>query len=353
MTDKQALRLVAKNIREAGPSFTELPLSELSDADVTLADGYGHSADRAILLHAMLTAAGFQPEFMLASGLPPIAGITNVALTFPLPHSFTAPLVRLKVDGATVYLNDTDQYAKLGSTVHDGQLGLVLASQESEVVRAAKECAEKTETLYTLSLEDDGKTRLDVTRHYYGSVFSQRNRYFSELPPEEKKRYYQEMVSGIAQGARPVGDLRTSFDTYPGVEQFTVEINNYAVADGKYLYFDLPFTPSLIPAGADTRALPLFVQREHQQSIRTEIELPSGFRRLDLAPKEQTLEAPDGSGRAQTTVTTTEGKCVIAQELVTWPSIVDRKGYTKLVDLESALGRKSSRLFLLEKNIVP
>jgi hypothetical protein len=32
---------------------------------------------------------------------------------------------------------------------------------------------------------------------------------------------------------------------------------------------------------------------------------------------------------------------------------VDPKGYTKLVDLESALGRKSSRLFLLEKNIVP
>ena len=76
---------VAKSIREAGPSFTDLPLSELSDADTTLADGYGHAADRAILLHAMLSAAGFQPEFVLASGLPAIAGITNVAMTFPLP----------------------------------------------------------------------------------------------------------------------------------------------------------------------------------------------------------------------------------------------------------------------------
>ena len=33
----------AENIRVAGPSFTDLPLSELSDADKTLSDGYGHS----------------------------------------------------------------------------------------------------------------------------------------------------------------------------------------------------------------------------------------------------------------------------------------------------------------------
>ena len=49
---------VAQSIREAGPSFTDLPLSELSDADTTLTDGYGHSADRAILLHAMLVGGG-------------------------------------------------------------------------------------------------------------------------------------------------------------------------------------------------------------------------------------------------------------------------------------------------------
>ncbi|HEX4087020.1 MAG TPA: DUF3857 domain-containing protein, partial [Chthoniobacteraceae bacterium] len=41
---------VAKTIRPAGPSFTELPLKELSSADTTLEDGYGHGADRAILL---------------------------------------------------------------------------------------------------------------------------------------------------------------------------------------------------------------------------------------------------------------------------------------------------------------
>jgi hypothetical protein len=83
---------LAKSIRSAGPSFTDLPLTELSDADTTLKDGYGHAADRAILCYAMLKAAGFEPGFVLASGLPPISDITNLTSRFPLPHTFQSPL---------------------------------------------------------------------------------------------------------------------------------------------------------------------------------------------------------------------------------------------------------------------
>ena len=268
-----ALRdFVAKSIRLAGPSFTDLPLRELSAADTTLADGYGHAADRAILLHAMLSAAGFQPEFVLASDLPPIAGITNVALAFPLPRSFEHPLVRVSVDGAAYYLNDTDQYAKLGSTSFDGWLGLVLSSQACDVIHALPGCENKIETDYALAPDNSGRTRLSVTRRYYGANFNEKNRYFSELPPEERRRYFQEIVSALAQGARAVGDLTTRFDTYPGLEQFTADVDNYSVLDGNYFYFDLPFTPSLFPVGADRRALPLFIARGSDYAVRTEIE---------------------------------------------------------------------------------
>jgi transglutaminase-like putative cysteine protease len=344
---------VAKSIRQAGPSFTELPLSELSAADTTLADGYGHSADRAILLHAMLAAAGFKPEFVLASSLPPIAGITNVALSFPLPNSFSAPLVRVPVDGTTYYLNDSDQYAKLGSTIHDGQLGWVLNTQSSEVVHAAPDCDQKVETVYTMSLDPNGKTRLGVSRKFYGPNYNRLHRYFAELPPEEKNRYFQEVVSSIAQGAQPVSDLVTRFDTYPGLEQFAVEIDNYAVTDGKYLYFDLPFTPSLFPPGSDQRTLPLFVSGRSESRIRTEIELPSAFRHLVLAPKVETLEAPDGCGKAQVTIETSDGKYVIAHVLETAPAIVDPKQYAEVLNTEAELDKRAARLFLFQNEIIP
>lgn len=337
---------VATSIREAGPSFTELPLSELSAADTTLADGYGHAADRAILLHAMLAAAGFQPEFVLASSLPPIAGITNVSLSFPLPSWFESPLVRVAVSGETYYLNDTDQYAKLGATSFDGKEALVLATGVPEIIHAAHDCEDKTETDYTLSIADNGKTRIGVTRHYYGDNYGGKNRYFSELPPEERRRYYQEIVSDVAQGAHPVGDLKTDFNTYPGLEQFTVDVDNYSVVDGKYLYFDLPFTPSLFPAGADRRTLPLYLTRTDRNTIRTEIELPPAFRREVIAPSSRDLDVPDGGGTARIISTETPGKCVITDEFDTAPAIIEPSDYWAMLKVESSLERKSSKVFL-------
>ena len=341
---------VAKSIRLAGPSFTELPLNELSDADTTLSDGYGHSADRAILLHAMLSTLGFQPEFVLASDLPPIAGITNVALAFPLPYSFDYPLVRVNVDGKIYYLNDTDQYAKLGSTGFDGRMGVTLASQAPVTIHAATNCGNKVETDYTLTPDETGRTRVKVTRHYYGNDYNEKNRYFSELPPEERRRYFQEIVSSVAQGARPVGNLTTQFDIYPGVEQFTVDVDNYSIHDGNYFYFDLPFRPSFFPAGADRRGLPLFISHGTDYAVHTEIDLPSGFRHVVMAPASETLHAPDGGGLAEITSTENGSKWEITHEFKTAPAIIPPTDYAALLKLESTLGQKSGKVFLLEKD---
>ena len=347
-TVKAIRDFVAKAIRAAGPSFAELPLAELSAADTTLADGYGHLADRAILLHAMLTAAGFKPEFVLASDLPPLKEITDVAKRFPLPQYFQSPLVRVRVEGETYYLNDTDQYAQPGTTAHDGRLGLALDRGRVETLHAAKDCGDRMETFYTLALADNGRARIGVRQCYYGTGFNGKNRYFSELPPEERRRYFQEIVAQVSQGARPVGGLTTRFDTYPGTEEFTVEIANYAVVDGKYFYFDLPATASLFPAGADRRVLPLFLSHGGQTTLKTEINLPPGFRRTIIAPKNTTLKTAGGT--AKTTVVSRHGtQCLITHELETWPAIVSPQDYPPLLRAEAALRQKSARAFLLEQ----
>ncbi len=347
----QAIRdFIAKSIRDAGPSFIELPLSELSAADTTLADGYGHMADRAILCHSLLTAAGFQPEFVLASDLPPIADITKVAETLPLPQNFDSVLVKVTVDGVTYYLNDTDEYSQLGATAHHGKLGFNLASQRFETITAAPGCADKTDTVYQLNLTDDGRARVQITHSYYGGDFGDKHRYFAELPPEERNRYFQEAVSGVAQGARAVGDLVTHFDTYPGTEQFTVEINHYTVVDGQNMYFNLPFVPTITAPGADHRALPLFINSAMDNTVRTEITLAPEFQHLVINPPPGQLTMPGGAESASITETNPAGQVIVTHEFKTTPALVSPADYQSMLKLESTLSKKSSRVFLLEHN---
>jgi transglutaminase-like putative cysteine protease len=340
---------ISKSIRVAGPTFTELPLTELSAADTTLADGYGHLADRAILFHAMLSAAGLAPEFVMASALPPIVGITNVTASLPLPQNFDAPLVRVTVDGETYYLNDTDQYAQIGSTQYDDRLAVALATQAFETVKAAKDCAGKTDTFYSLTLGDNGKARIGIRCQYFGTDYNAKNKFFSELPPEEKNRYFQEVVSGVAQGARPIGGLTTKFDGYPGVEEFTVEIDHYCVVDGKNLYFDLPFTPSLFATGADQRTLPLYQAGLSDNTVHAHIQLPPVFQHLVIAPGEEQLELPAGAGSAVVQRSDSPGQFDITYRLQTAPAIISAGDYPSVLKLESTLGKKSARVFLLEQ----
>jgi len=162
--DLHALETALEVRDEYGGTVTVVTMGPPKAADV-LRDSLFRGADRAILFHAMLSAAGFQPEFVLASSLPPIAGITNITATFPLPEDFQSPLVRVAVDGRTFYLNDTDQYARLGSTPHDGRLGLVLPGSSCEIIKAAPDCQDKTETVYTLSVADNGQSQMGIAWH--------------------------------------------------------------------------------------------------------------------------------------------------------------------------------------------
>ena len=99
--------------------------------------------------------------------------------------------------------------------------------------------------------------QMKIAKHYFGESYGQENRHFSELRPEERNRYFQELVSNVAERRPSRGRSQfPEFDTYPGTVQFTVKLDNYAVLDGNYLYFNLPFTPSLYSAASRSGPAP-------------------------------------------------------------------------------------------------
>jgi hypothetical protein len=69
-----------------------------------------------------------------------------------------------------------------------------------------------------------------------------------------------------------------------------------------------------------------------------------------MAPKSETLAEPDGAGEARITSSGAEGKWVITHQFETSPAIVNPKDYAAMLKVESALGRRGSKVFLLQKD---
>ena len=99
---------------------------------------------------------------------------------------------------------------------------------------------------------------------------------------------------------------------------------------------------------ADQRTLPLFIADENEMITRAVIGLPAGYRPTDILPASESFSTPGGS-QVKITRTSKGDECVITDDFTTVPAIVTAQNYPKLLDIQSALGEKSEKTFLLEK----
>jgi len=352
---------VAKQIRFAGPGLDELPLSAVTPADRTLKESYGNSADRAVLLHAMLRAAGFRPAFVLASGVPVVANLAPPLDGAPSPSDFSAVLVRVRLDGKDVYLNDTDEYAALGATAHDGCYGLGLDAGKLLTIKARPGMRDRSDTDFDVTVQANGDAVIRKRTNYYGAGYAEARKRFAEMLPEERRRYFMEAVAQISQAATAEGELETAFDSYPGVEQFTVRVPRYAVPSGGYLYFTMPASlQDLFGFRSETRDNPIFWSAPRRIAIRTTLTLPQEFATLVLQPAEIEWKAPQSAGVVRVLATRREeaataqaapsgGKgacCVIEQTMNLLPAMIPAMDYDELLHIQSLMNHPSARTVL-------
>ncbi|HHO75205.1 MAG TPA: DUF3857 domain-containing protein, partial [Deltaproteobacteria bacterium] len=347
----------AKNLRFIEAGFAEFPLSETGSADRILKDGYGNSADRAVVLYAMLISTGFRPEIVLASHGPAIQGIDNALHSYPSHQWFSDVLVRVKSAGRYVYLNDTDQYAPPGSTTNDGNIGLVLESGGFEIIRSASPDLEtRTDVNVCLDLTPQGDVVIKKTTSFYGLDFASFRKRFSEMPPEERDRYYQKLVSSISQAARPDGELITDYDSYPGIEEFRVTARSYAIRQGKYLYLDIPGLVSRVHGvGNDTRKNPLYIPTRKNGTIVIDVALPRGMKAIELMPPERIDFTVERMGVLTLETRLVYGEdalmpsgIVVRENIRFDPAVIPPEEYSQLLDVQRVLSRPGSRMIVLE-----
>ncbi|MBT3286893.1 MAG: DUF3857 domain-containing protein [Victivallales bacterium] len=342
---------VVKSIRGAGPSFNNLPLTAIAKADTVLSDGYGNGADRAVLLYALLRHAGLKPEFVLASWTPKVRDLREQLLDHPAAYLFPDVLVRVKLAGQQILLNDTNQYAPLGSFAHEDRAGLFLRSGRVKILAPEESLRNRTERDYDLTIDAKGNATIRKTTRYYGGSHGSRKKFYGELPPEERRRHFQKLLAGLSQSAEPVGGLVTDFASYPGTETYTAKIASYAVRDGKYLYFNLPaIHGNLFGLRADERTNDFYQGGDMDIGFTTTIHLPEGFAAPLLSPEQLNAKVPGGLGTVSVQrATGKDGKAIIfIHTAKVAAGVIPADLYPELFELNRRLGQSSARTVLLQ-----
>jgi transglutaminase-like putative cysteine protease len=354
---------VAKNIRSTGPGLNDLPLSAISPADVTLKDRYGNSADQAILLTAMLRAVGFETELVPVSHYYPIREIWGAVSAYPQPV-FSTVLASVKLGDEIYYLNDTSQYAKLGTVAHNNKMGIDLRNGNIVLIRNITEELDQHQPRtaktgkadftidYAIQLQPNGMAQISRKLSCRKTYYESKKRLYSEITPEKRRRRHQTLVAAIAQSARPASSLKTNFKVYPGIESFRVKVPGFAVDDGNYYYFKLPgmdMLKSLVRVAGESRENPYLVNSDYRFSINYTITLPPGYEMTAMKTASQILNAPGTSVSIRTRAGTKAGTYKISVRCAHNPTWLKAVRYSQLVTLNAKLNNPKLSLIILKK----
>ncbi|MDR0932181.1 MAG: DUF3857 domain-containing protein [Victivallales bacterium] len=339
---------VARHIRAAGPALNEAPWSCFTPADVTLQSNYGNSADRAILLGAMLKAIGIDFKFVAATNL----GSANATIR-PLQRTpqniFTKILIY--VPTCDSFLNDTEEYAALGVTAAEESIGLTLDSGRLMTIRPPQKKQSFREFLYRVALKSDGSARIVATCNYYGLEYQTMRRLFAEMTPAERDQYFETLASGIFESAELFGNPTTDFDKYPGSLHFTLDVPNFAAVSGKFLQFELPnfsVLSDLVKTAAANRKTPFWRNRPSGVSVEYRIALPPNFVVAASGPALLKI-GETGSVFFSRRIEKYVGVLAIEYNLALPVELISPLEYGTLIELQKELSKLSESRIILEQ----
>jgi transglutaminase-like putative cysteine protease len=342
-----ALRdFVDRTVRTAGPGFSALPLSAVTPADRTLADGYGNSTDRAVLLYAMLDAVKLAPQFILTSNLPRNAQKDVPVLAALQRAPFDSILVAVDIGKKKrIFLGDSGQYAQLGTLEHKVRPAINLSSGAFEFPQV--ETLNSTETAYILKLFENGDAAVTRKEVFSGTEFEAFHKQFAQFTPEERRRELQSLLSSVSQSAQADGDLKTSFDD--SRMEFKAYIPSFAQGTADSLYFTLPEgLGGLLDLKASRRESPFYIENPVNRVFIYEIGLPAGWK-VAVSPEPFRIDLPTEAGFVEVRIARGKDRFYVVQQAHIMPTVIPPEDYGQLLLLHDRLTAPDASTILLRK----
>jgi hypothetical protein len=224
-------------------------------------------------------------------------------------------------------------------------------------VTADKDQETRTNISYTLRLADDGTAYITRKRTFFGTDYAYWHKKYSEMADEERNRHFQEMVAGISQSAVPATALKTNLSKYPGTEEFSVTVKNFAVTEGKYFYVNLPGSlRNVLGVHGDTRANPFIFGRAYRTTRSYLLNLPKEYAsKIPIAPKSDSWTLPSGAG-AITIVNdrdifgnTAKPVIFINQDVDLRPAFIKQDEFEAIQLISSKISNKKTQTLMMER----
>ncbi|MDD3886542.1 MAG: DUF3857 and transglutaminase domain-containing protein, partial [Victivallaceae bacterium] len=339
---------VADGIISAGPAFNTMPLDRIFPADRTLADGSGNSADKAVLLAAILNELGIETRFVAASGMGADAA-AQMSFARQPGNYFDHILVYLPEH--RIYLNDRSKYAPPGVTASEGRIGLDLETGALLTVTPPRQFATRDRTNFSIKLKDNGSAEIEVVRRVTGRAMEAANHMFSQFTPELRRRHFDALAGGFSQAARISGEPQTDFTGNTGTITYRVAVPDFAARTGDFMEFMLPgFDQLLARLGAISTDRKTPYRRN--EAVRLEksydIDFPDGYTMVDRRPLRSDFGVA-GSARKSESCRRESDQARIEIELDLPVETVQPGDYSRLVQLQRELAAPSAGRVVFEK----
>ncbi|MCB1042863.1 MAG: hypothetical protein KDC35_07985 [Acidobacteria bacterium] len=307
MTDTLQTQLEQWQEQESDPrALAELIYREVVDAvepenqfyqNINLVWSTKHG-NASLLLAKLYEEAGLDATMVLARP----RGLLDVAFDIPLPDLFTYALIRLNLDGETIWVDPNRKHLPFGYIPFDyrGANGLWLKQDHDKVlvdIPSADDETERIEFQYDIEIDDEGVAHAKGEEIFFGSLASQLSEHFATLNRPEIRQRVEVGVNANFPGAkvseakvdedRPIGEfaIESSFthrDLIQRNQNWIIEnlIPRNSI-QGKY-------------ASLPSRNLPVKIDQPHINVGKVILHLPDGWR-WQNEPRWVTKETEFGS----------------------------------------------------------
>ena len=318
-------------------------------AATVLNNGYGDCRDLAVLLISMLKVAKIEafPALVSAGG----ATIYDI----PTTHQFSLMVVAATIEGKTILLNPSSQFAEIGFLGGaNGEKAFVISPGKSKLIDIPPiDLMKNTSTINNnFILQPDGSITGTIIAEAVGSPAQGIRQMFRHAKKSRKRQNFEKAAANVADGAKLNGEPKIEgVETNSGATRVEIGLSakDFLAIQGNMAILWLPPSPfelwELPDISKEKRVFPLFISEPSRMVNNYNFSIPNTYK-IDYLPPIEHYENEAGSLDISSQMGERTLSVSVALQLKTKRITPDI--YEKLKQLVRSVSAKKYRIVLLE-----